>query len=31
MTHSSMIMCNGPHPDHAQVTVGHTQATDLVK
>ena len=30
MTHSSMIMCNGPHPDHAQVKVGHTQATDMV-
>ena len=26
-----MIMCNRPHPVHAQVNVGHTQATDMVK
>ena len=31
MTHSSMIMWNGPHSDHAQVKVGYTQATDTVK
>ena len=28
ITHSSMIMCNRPHPDHAQVNVGHTHATE---
>ena len=31
ITHSSMIICNCPHPDHAQVNVGHTHATDMVK
>ena len=31
ITHSSMIVCNRPHPDHAQVKVGHTHATDMVK
>ena len=24
-----MIMCNRPHPDHAQENVGHTHATDI--
>ena len=31
ITHSSMIMCNHPHPDHALVNVGYTHATDIVK
>ena len=31
ITHSSTIMCNRPHPDHAQVNVGHTHATGVVK
>ena len=31
ITHSSMIICNRPHPDHAQAKVGHTHATDMVK
>ena len=31
VTHSSMIMCNRPHPDHTQINVGHTHATDMVK
>ena len=31
ITHLSMIMCNLPHPDHVQVKVGHTHATDMVK
>ena len=31
ITHSSMIMCDRPHPDHAQANVGHTHATDMVK
>ena len=31
MTHSSLIMYNGPHPDNAQVKVGRTQVTDMVK
>ena len=30
VTHSSMIMCNRPHPDRTQVN-GHTHATDTVK
>ena len=25
-----MIMCNRPHPSHAQVNVGHTHTTDMV-
>ena len=28
ITHSSMIMCNRPHPDHTPVNVGHTHATE---
>ena len=31
ITHSSMIMCNRPHHNHAQVNVGNTHATDMVK
>ena len=31
ISHSSMIMCNRPHSDHAQVNLGHTYATDMVK
>ena len=31
ITHSSKIMCNRPHPDHAQVNVGHTHATGVVE
>ena len=31
ITHLSMIMCNCPHSDHAQVNVGHTHASDMVK
>ena len=31
ITRSSMIMCNRAHPNHAQVNVGYTHATDMVK
>ena len=30
ITHSSMIICNCPHSEHAQVNVGHTHETDMV-
>ena len=30
VTHSSMITCNCPHPDHAQVNVGHIHTTDML-
>ena len=31
MTHSLMFMHIGSHPDHAQVKVSHTHATNMVK
>ena len=30
ITRSSMFMRSCPHPDHAQVKVGHTHTTDMV-